>query len=335
MRLSVRLTGYFVLTLLLLAVQACVPVAPTPAAKEIQQIRIAYDSSVDIGKIPSLLAWERMRDFGYEVIPRFYPDSVTAVQAVLAGEADIGSGDPVAVILANQAGQSFRIFALENGNQFALIAPVSVTDPAQLAGKKVAYHSPGSMTRALAFLAAETHGFEPEWLVIAGSEVRAEALLSGQLDATVIDYENVVNVQLQRPGDYHVLVSFAEEFPGLMGNGFFARTDYIEANADVIDAMVESVLLTYRRVNEDPDYLFNQAPKFLPGMEQEPDKLRQMIDYYIEFNVWDSNGGFTQEAAEDTVGLYVEVGDLEVAASFEEWAVLEPMNRVLDKLGRK
>lgn len=317
--------------LLLVALPAC---APAPTTEEPEVIRVAYDSSVDIGKIPSLLALELLRDYGYEAIPRFYPDSVTAIQAVLSGECQLGMGDPVAVILANQAGQSFRIFALEEGNQFALIAPVGITEPSQLEGKKVAYHSPGSMTRGLAFLAARTYGFEPEWMVIEGSEVRAEALLSGQIDATVIDYENVVNVQLQSPGNYHVLISFAEDYPGLMGNGLFAPADFIDANPEMIDAIVEALLVTFRRVNLEPDYLFDQAPKFLPGAEQEPERLREMIQYYIDFNVWDSNGGFTPEAAAQTVALYVEVGDLEEDVPFEEWAVTEPMKGVLDKLGR-
>ena len=319
--------------ILLMALQACAP-APAPEEGEVKQVRVAYDSSVDIGKIPSLLALEKMRDYGYDVVPRFYPDSVTAIQAVLAGDCDLGMGDPVAVILANQAGQSFRIFALEEGNQFALIAPVGITDPAQLEGKKVAYHSPASMTRGLAYLAAQTYGFEPEWLVMEGSEVRAEALLSGQIDATVIDYENVVNVQLQAPGEFDVVVSFAEDFPGLMGNGLFARAEDLEANPELYDAMVEALLLTFRRVNTEPDYLFDEAPKFLPGAEQEPERLREMIQYYIDFNVWDGNGGFSAKAAEDTVNLYVEVGDLEEAVPFAEWADSGPIDRVLAKIGR-
>lgn len=326
---------YLVLCLgliLLLALQACAPTA-APEEEEVKQIRVAYDSSVDIGKIPSLLALEKMRDFGYDVVPKFYPDSVTAIQAVLAGDCELGMGDPVAVILANQAGQSFRVFALEEGNQFALVAPVEITDPAQLAGKKVAYHSPASMTRGLAYLAAATYGFEPEWLVMEGSEVRAEALLSGQIDATVIDYEQTVNIQLEAPGEYHVLVSFADDFPGLMGNGLFARAEDLETNPELYDAMVEALLLTFRRVNTEPDYLFDQAPKFLPGAEQDPDRLREMIEYYVDFNVWDGNG-FTEEAAADTVNLYVEVGDLEEAVPFEEWADPGPLERVLAKIGR-
>jgi len=318
---------------LLMALQACAP-APTPEEqKEVRQIHVAYDSSVDIGKIPSLLALEKMRDYGYDVSPKFYPDSVTAIQAVLTGDCDLGMGDTVAVILANEAGQSFRIFALEEGNQFALVSPVSITDPSQLTGKKVAYHSPASMTRGLAFLAAETYGFEPEWLVMEGSEVRAEALLSGEIDATVIDYEQTVNIQLEAPGEYHVLVSFADEFPGLMGNGLFARAEDLEADPDLYDAIVESLLLTFRRVNSETDYLFDEVPKFLPGAEQEPDRLREMIQYYIDYNVWDGDG-FSKEAAADTLELYVEVGDLEEDVPFEEWAILGPLERVLEKIGR-
>ena len=120
-----------------------------------------------------------------------------------------------------------------------------------------------------------------------------------------------------------------------MGNGFFATDEYIEQNPEVIEALITSLLTTYRRVNSDPDYLFDQAPKFLPGINEDPEKLREIIDTYIGFNVWDSNGGFNEEAADLTVGLFVEVGDLEEASPFEDWAALGPMNAVLDAIGRE
>jgi NitT/TauT family transport system substrate-binding protein len=338
MRSLVRVRRFIILALLVpLVIQGCGSQKAAPEAETLKQIRVAYELGVDFGKIPSLLAWERMPDYGYEVVPKFYADATSAIQAVIRGDADVGAGDPVAVINANTAGQSLRIFGIQNGIQYALIAPVSITDPAQLQGKRVAYHSPSSMTRALAMLAADKFGFQPEWMVMQGSEVRAEALLSGQIDATVIDYENVGVVQAARPGEYHVLISFAEEFPGLMGNSFFASSDYINANSDAVDAMVEAMVLTYRRVNEDPEFLFNQVPKFIPGTEQpeEADRIHKLIDDLVAYHVWDSNGGFSQEAAEKTVALYVEIGDLAQSMPFDQYGVIDPANRVLDKVGRR
>ena len=62
-----------------------------------KKVRFAYPSSADMGDIPSLLAWEQLKKQGIEVVPTFFPKTDLAVQAVVAGEADIGSAAGIAV----------------------------------------------------------------------------------------------------------------------------------------------------------------------------------------------------------------------------------------------
>ena len=56
-----------------------------------KKVRFAYPSSADMGDVPSLLAWEQLKKQGIEVVPMFFPKTDLAVQAVVAGEAEIGS----------------------------------------------------------------------------------------------------------------------------------------------------------------------------------------------------------------------------------------------------
>ena len=56
-----------------------------------KKVRFAYPSSADMGDIPSLLAWEQLKKQGIEVVPTFFPKTDLAVQAVVAGEADMPS----------------------------------------------------------------------------------------------------------------------------------------------------------------------------------------------------------------------------------------------------
>ena len=65
-----------------------------------RKVRFAYPSSADMGDIPSLLAWEQLKKQGIEVVPTFFPKTDLAVQAVVAGEADIGSAAGIAVVKA-------------------------------------------------------------------------------------------------------------------------------------------------------------------------------------------------------------------------------------------
>src|SRR5512147_1440430 len=104
-----------------------------------KKTRFAYPSSADMGDIPSLLAWEQLKKQGIEVVPTFFPKTDLAVQAVMAGEADIGSAAGIAVIKAVESGMGVRIIGEQVRNEWQLVTPVSFKDPKQLDGKRVGY----------------------------------------------------------------------------------------------------------------------------------------------------------------------------------------------------
>jgi NitT/TauT family transport system substrate-binding protein len=292
-------------------------------------IAITADSGVSV--TPGRVAIERLQEAGYEVETDLYPDPITAMQAVIVGEAQVGTADSYVVIQANEAGQDFRIFAYENSVGFALVAPTSIESPEELDGMRVAYHSPGSFTRGLAFLAAQRHGFEPEWLVIEGSEVRAEALLNGQIDATVIDLEQTVHVQDVAPGDYHVLINFAEDFEGLTGTGIYSSPEWISQCEGFVRDYVAALEGEFTRVNEDRDYFREQILRLVgttTDLHDNPEKLEAMIDIHLdasEFNFCNFN---TPEASELTADIFVEIGDLESYPPIDEWATFEYVDEI-------
>src|SRR5262245_13665357 len=74
-----------------------------------KKVRFAYPSSADMGDIPSLLAWEQLKKQGIEVIPTFFPKTELAVQAVVAGEAELGTAAGIAVVKAVESGMNLRI----------------------------------------------------------------------------------------------------------------------------------------------------------------------------------------------------------------------------------
>src|SRR5918994_4261568 len=90
-----------------------------------KKVRFAYPSSADMGDIPSLLAWEQLKKQGIEVVPTFFPKTDLAVQAVVAGEADIGSAAGIAVVKAVESGMNLRIIGEQGGQEGQLVTPVS------------------------------------------------------------------------------------------------------------------------------------------------------------------------------------------------------------------
>ncbi|HKY07135.1 MAG TPA: ABC transporter substrate-binding protein, partial [Candidatus Binatia bacterium] len=213
-----------------------------PAESKAQKkVRFAYPSSADMGDIPSLLAWEQLKKQGIEVVPTFFPKTDLAVQAVVAGEADIGSAAGIAVIKAVESGMNLRIIGEQVRNEWQLVTPVSLKEPKQLDGKRIGYHAPITVTEALVKWMAQHYKITPNWMIVPGSEVRAEALMRGQLDATPAEIGDVLNILTAKPGQFHVMISYAKTFPQLIGSMYFARADYVQKNGPVVESVLEAI----------------------------------------------------------------------------------------------
>jgi NitT/TauT family transport system substrate-binding protein len=305
--------------------------AEAPAQKK---VRVAYPSSADMGDVPSLLAWEQLKGQGVEVIPKFFPKTDLAVQAVVAGEADIGSAAGIAVIKAVESGMNLKMIAEQVRNEWQLVTPVSIKEPKQLDGKRVGYHAPITVTEALVKWMANHYKITPNWMIIPGSDVRAEALMRGQLDATPAEIADVLNILQAKPGQFHVLISYAKIFPQLIGSMYFARADYLQKNAATVESVLEAILKTHRSAEERPALIKESALKLLP--EAKPQLIDAISATYKELRIWDVNGGAGKERGEASIKFFEESGLLKKGAvSFQQAFDTGPLDKVLAKIGRK
>jgi NitT/TauT family transport system substrate-binding protein len=299
-----------------------------------KKIRVAYPSSADMGDIPSLLAWEQLKGQGIEVIPKFFPKTDLAVQAVVAGEADIGSAAGIAVVKAVESGMNLRIIAEQVRNEWQLVTPVSLKEPKQLDGKRVGYHAPITVTEALVKWMANHYKITPTWMIVPGSDVRAEALMRGQLDATPAEIADVLNILQSKPGQFHVLISYAKTFPQLIGSMYFARADYVQKNTAMVESVLEAILKSHRAADERPTVIKENAVRLLP--ETKPGLVDAIAATYKELQIWDVNGGASKDRGEASIKFFEEAGLLKKGAvSFQQAFDTGPLDRVLMKIGRK
>lgn len=299
-----------------------------------RKIRFAYPSVADMGDVPSLLAWQQLKERGVEVIPRFFSKTDLAVQAVLGGEADMGAAAGITVIKAIEQGMNLKIFAEQVRNEWQLVTPVSIKDPKQLEGKRVAYHGPFTLTEALVKWTASHYKLSPQWMIIPGSEVRAEALMRGQIEATPAEIADVLNILESKPAGYHVLISYAKIFPDLMGTVYFARSDYLQKDAAAVETVIEAVLRAHRLAEEKPALIKETALKFLPGTK--PFMLDAISQSYMELRIWDVNGGLSRERGDITLKFFEESGLVKKGAvNYERAFATEALEKVLRKIGQK
>jgi NitT/TauT family transport system substrate-binding protein len=299
-----------------------------------KKVRFAYPSSADMGDVPSLLAWDQLKKQGIEIVPTFFPKTDLAVQAVVAGEADIGSAAGIAVVKAVESGMNLRIIAEQVRNEWQLVTPVSFKDPKQLDGKRVGYHAPITVTEALVKWMANHYKITPNWMIIPGSEVRAEALMRGQLDATPAEIGDVLNILKAKPGQFHVLISYAKIFPQLIGSMYFARADYVQKNSAMVESVLEAILRAHRNAEERPASVKENALRLLP--ETKPELVEAIAGTYKELRIWDVNGGAGKDRGEASIKFFEESGLLKKdAVSFNQAFEIGPLERVVNKIGRK
>lgn len=303
-------------------------------ARAQKKVRFAYPSSADMGDIPSLLAWEQLKAQGVEVTPKFFPKTDLAVQAVVAGEAEIGSAAGIAVVKAVESGMNLRIIGEQVRNEWQLVAPVSIKDAKQLDGKRVGYHAPITVTEALVKWMAKHYKINPTWMIVPGSDVRAEALMRGQLDATPAEIGDVLNILKAKPGQFHVLISYAKIFPQLIGSMYFARTDYLQKNGPVVESVLEAILKAHRSVEAQPALVKENALRLLP--ETKPELIEATAAAYKELRIWDINGGADKERGEASIKFFEEAGLLKRGVvTFQQAFDTAPLDRALKKIGRK
>jgi NitT/TauT family transport system substrate-binding protein len=299
-----------------------------------KKVRFAYPSSADMGDIPSLLAWEQLKKQGIEVIPTFFPKTDLAVQAVIAGEADIGAAAGIAAVKAVESGLNVRIIAEQVRNEWQLVTPTSIKEPKQLDGKRVGYHSPISVTEALVKWMASYYKITPNWMIIPGSDVRAEALMRGQLDATPAEIADVLNILHAKPGQFYVLISYAKVFPQLIGTVYFARADYLQKNSPIVETVLEAILQSNRAVDSRPALVKENAQRLLP--ETKPELIDATAATYKELRIWDINGGASKDRGEASIKFFEESGLLKKGAvSYQQAFDTGPLDGVLKKIGRK
>jgi ABC-type nitrate/sulfonate/bicarbonate transport system substrate-binding protein len=181
---------------------------------------------------------------------------------------------------------------------------------------------------------AQHYKITPSWMIIPGSDVRSEALMRGQLDATPAEIGDVLNILSAKPGQFHVLISYAKTFPQLIGSMYFARADYVQKNGAIVEAVLEAILQAHRNAEERPQSVKENALRLLP--ETKPELVEATAATYKELRIWDVNGGADQKRGEASIKFFEESGLLKKdAVSVKQAFDTGPLDKVVKKIGRK
>jgi NitT/TauT family transport system substrate-binding protein len=275
---------------------------------EVQKVRIAYQTQLDFGDLPSVMANDVMADMGYAVLPTFYAEGNLAIAALAEGQAEIGIGNVGAYWNAVGQGAGITTIMIQSRNPWSLASVAEVVECADMEGKRYAIHAEGTSSQAMgdAYFANTCPDMQVgERLIIAGSENRAAALVAGQIDATPLELADVVRLQVAYPDQFNVLANFGQDLPQLLTAAIFVRSDWAAENPQAVTDYITALLTVHRQIADDPALLNDAASRWLLI---EPDVLPALVDAHVSRDFWPVNGG---DLSDETVQYSLEFNKVE------------------------
>lgn len=229
----------------------------------------------------------------------------TAIPKLLSGEIDffLGNGDPVVKAIVTQ-GARLAIIASLGEDSFQLVARSPISSVPALRGRRVGISNPGSSADRIARMVLKKLGLDPERdvrLVATGlneSRARLELVLKGELDATIVNTENVMALgesrasifsiaELEELGiyvsgaDLSASRSLVESRRGTIKRFLTALIEAIAKAKKDID-LARQVYRKYARVT-DPQALEWRVREFLPARIPDiPYPNRRPIETYLQ-----------------------------------------------------
>ncbi|MBI4490722.1 MAG: NrtA/SsuA/CpmA family ABC transporter substrate-binding protein [Deltaproteobacteria bacterium] len=173
------------------------------------------------------------------------------VQAMLAGELQMGIAGPGAVIRANLAGADFVYVAVSsNMADFVLVTPRRITDIQQLRGKRIGIGQFGGGPDYTTRIVLEKHGLIPDKDVrivqmLTGQPGRLAALQSEAIEGIVISPP--LTLQAKQLG-FNLLVDYSEVIANFFTSGFIATRRYVQQNPQTVENAVKALLDAVRYI---------------------------------------------------------------------------------------
>jgi NitT/TauT family transport system substrate-binding protein len=306
-----------------------------PSAASADTIRIAFGDIATVESLHFLAAVERAKEKGVDVQLTFFKSEDVAAQAVVSGEADVGVGTPYALIQKVKA--PIRVFLQLSTLRFYPIVNTEFYKTwKDLDGQEIAVHARGSGTEAIMKLMADREGITYSNIsYVPGAEVRAGALLQGNVKASIVDAPNRNMLMEKAPGKFAVLplgeVKASDE-------ALYANTKFLEEHQAAVDILVESILQTWRDVQANPAVVTEWREKYGLLADIPDDMAAEIAPYFKDLSDGKAlplNGG-GEAAAKDDIAFYSIAGQIEGDPETLEVATfwdVGPVTRAVAKLG--
>jgi NitT/TauT family transport system substrate-binding protein len=296
------------------------------------KIKYALGDVLGIDDLPLLVAAERAKKRGVEVEITSFKNEDIATQAVINGQADVGQGTPYAAL--EKVNVPIRFFVqLWSLQFFPVVANEHYKSWKDLDNQEIAVQGRGSGTEAIMLLMAKEHGIKYKSVsYVPGSQVRALAMLKGNIRATILDSTNK-NFLLKEGGSKFTVLPLGNVKAS--DEALFARLDWLQKNQAAVTVFVEELVRVNREINKDPNSMV-ATRKQLGLLKDLPAKLDDEIAPYFKDGqaqgIFPNDGG-VESAPRNDLEFYALAGSIKKEnPKVEDFWHLAPLKAALAKV---
>ena len=288
-------------------------------------LAIAFSNAVpQVEKVPTILASEQLKEEGYDIKLIWLQSSEDPVQAVIRGDAQIGTANASTLFGATAQNAPVKAIAAQNSPSYAMVVPTAVTSPEGLDGLRIGIHAQVSATSLYTNLLLKDHpNVKPNMVVLPGSANRIQALIAGELDASVVQLSDLQVLQEKAPGKYHVLYDYAAEMNDIIDSAIFTSDKFLKQNPDAVHDFLAAMLAQQKRIKEDPQVLIDGIVANVPDVTEV--QAKGFADTYLKSNVWPEDGNFNDESIAATLDAVKQFGGLDGVPTAEGCCTTEPL----------
>ena len=257
-----------------------------------------------VSTIPILAAIDELRAKGYTIYTPTLSAPELNIEGVATGRFEMSHGNSQGTLQAIAQGAPLKWVSMRVGNEWTMFVTNDIADCAGLDGKRLAIHSEGGVSTAMVRLYIEENCPEitPNYLIIPGSENRAQALLLGEIDASPVELAEAVQLQALEGDRFKILSNFAKDTPNLIVNAVYANDTFIAEHPRAVQDLVDAQLEVHRRINEEPGFMRELIERYIPDFD--PTLIDAVAETYADGFYFPSDGGLADDRVQFTLDFF-------------------------------
>jgi ABC-type nitrate/sulfonate/bicarbonate transport system substrate-binding protein len=278
---------------------------------------------------------------------QLFEEGSLAAQLVASGDADVGSGGFTNMVQLLETGQDVKVFCPTQkdstehlvGRTEAITSLEQITDP----DVRVAVESAGGFLNLLMNLVFLNRGLGittddlTNTVILEDGSLRLAAMAAGDVDVASLDLFEQADLKEELGEDAVEVLSVVAEDAEFLSNVLWARTDWLEENADLAARYCATVLFSNRQMASDYEQYKAALEEFsATGIEDEA-VVQANWDFARQYEVWPYNTTvLTPEVIADQLQVSVDTGIIEPETgdlSFEDLVDTEILAAAQEYLG--